>query len=219
MKAGGQNLGNVDHPTAADPTHAKLLEAAGEVFARSGYYAATIREICTRAGANVASVNYHFGDKLKLYTEVLRQSFAPSEAIRKVFEQDAAPEEILRQVIRGMVQGICGDPSDFHLRLRAHELAQPTPAIARIIDESVRPIYDRLRETIAKILGLPRDHEKTRLCTHSVIGQVVHYAHAGPFLARLWPELEMTPERLEQIANHIAEFSLAYLRAARSNRG
>ncbi|MCU1343136.1 MAG: transcriptional regulator, TetR family, partial [Candidatus Acidoferrum typicum] len=57
-----------------DPTREKLLEVAEHVFADRGYQAATIREICVRAGANVAAVNYHFGDKLGLYTEVLQQS-------------------------------------------------------------------------------------------------------------------------------------------------
>ena len=57
-----------------DPTREKLLEAAGPVFANRGYQAAKIREICEGAGGNVAAINYHFGDKLGLYTEVLQQS-------------------------------------------------------------------------------------------------------------------------------------------------
>src|SRR5215475_909529 len=95
---------------AAERTRAKLLAAAGEVFARAGYHNATIREICSLAGANVAAVNYHFRDKLGLYTEVLRKSVGvpQNKAVLKMFEQDAPPSEILRQVIRAMVQRMCG---------------------------------------------------------------------------------------------------------------
>ena len=57
-------------PEAVDNTRTRLLKAAAEVFAEHGYENATVRQICTRAGANVALVNYHFGDKLELYTEV-----------------------------------------------------------------------------------------------------------------------------------------------------
>src|SRR3954454_15578950 len=60
--------------TGHDATRQHLLEAAGEVFAEVGIRGATVREICQRAGANVAAVNYHFGDKEKLYLEVLRRS-------------------------------------------------------------------------------------------------------------------------------------------------
>ena len=62
---------------AVDNTRTRLLKAAAEVFAEHGYENATIRQICTRADANVALVNYHFGDKLELYTEVLRFCLQP----------------------------------------------------------------------------------------------------------------------------------------------
>jgi TetR/AcrR family transcriptional regulator, regulator of cefoperazone and chloramphenicol sensitivity len=87
------------------------------------------------------------------------------------------------------------------------------------VNEALRPTYDRLREIVGAILGLPRDHDTTRLCTHSVIGQVVHYIVARPILARLWPELKMTPAQLDRIADHIADFSLAYLQTFRTRRG
>jgi TetR/AcrR family transcriptional regulator, regulator of cefoperazone and chloramphenicol sensitivity len=201
---------------AANSTRAKLIEAAGEVFAQIGYEAATVREICARAGANVAAVNYHFGDKLGLYTELLRSmNAAPTGAIRKVLNSDGAPEEVLRQAIKVMLENICGnDQPELRFRLMMHELAHPTPALPRVIDEAVRPIYNRLRELIGAILGVPWDHPQTRLCAVSIVGQILHYKHGRPILSRLWPELKMKPQQMEQIANHIAEFSLAYLKAA-----
>jgi len=50
----------------------RILEAAGEIFADCGFRGATVRRICERAKVNVAAINYYFGGKEKLYTEVLR---------------------------------------------------------------------------------------------------------------------------------------------------
>ena len=54
-----------------DPTKVRLIEAAGEEFAGKGFDATRIRTICDRAGANMAAVNYHFGDKEQLYVETV----------------------------------------------------------------------------------------------------------------------------------------------------
>jgi hypothetical protein len=48
---------------------------------------------------------------------------------------------------------------------------------------------------------------------------VVHYAHARHVVSRLWPELELTPARIAQIARHIGDFSLAYIHAAPARPG
>jgi AcrR family transcriptional regulator len=204
-------------PSAAppDPTREKLLEAAGQVFAEHGFHAATVREICARAGANVAAVNYYFGDKVELYEEVLRQGvFAAHDAPMREALSQMDPQEALRRALRYMLGKLCdaGRPS-WTMRLMAHEMAQPTPALARVVDEIIAPNYAMLRRIIGRMLNLSPDHQITRLCAHSAIGQVLHYMHAKPVIARLWPDLKMDQEGLDRIAQHIADFSLAYLNA------
>lgn len=196
------------------PTREKLLEAAAEVFADRGYYKATIREICRRANANVAAVNYTFGDKLGLYTEVLRTSVKAPEMgkLTEVLDAAKSPEELLRSLIRARLQSLfAGNRPDWAFRIMMHEFSQPTPAMARVVDEGKRLVFKRALKAVGQILGLPPEHERTRLSINSIIGQVLFYTFSRPVLSRLQPELELGPEQLERIADHIVEFSLAAL--------
>jgi len=208
----------------SDVTRDKLLEAAGFVFAERGFHAATIREICRRANANVAAVNYTFGDKLGLYTEVLRQSVrsAQSAAMKAALESDLTPEDTIRGVIRARLMALCQETRpDWHIRLVLHELAQPTPAMGRVVDEGMRPIYERLCKAVGAIIGLPPEHETTKLSVNSIVGQILFYMFSRPVLARLQPELKLTAGQLDRIAEHIAGFSLVYLKevGARTRHG
>ena len=196
-------------------TRDKLIDAAGEVFAERGYRAATIREICRRAGANIAAVNYTFGDKMGLYTEVLRHSVraAQTAAMSAALDSSLSPEDTIRGVIRVRLMSLCKDARpDWHIRLVMHEFSHPTPAMGRVVDEGMRPIYDRVRKAVGKIIGLPPDHETTRLSVNSIVGQILFYTFSWPVLAHLQPELKLTPDQLERIAVHIADFSLSYLK-------
>jgi AcrR family transcriptional regulator len=200
---------------APELTRDKLIEAAGQVFAERGYRAATIREICRRAGANVAAVNYTFGDKMGLYTEVLRHSVraAQTAALNAALDSSLSPEETIRGVIRARLMSLCGQARpDWHIRLVMHEFSQPTPAMGRVVDEGMRPVYDRVRKAVGEVIGLPPDHETTRLSVNSIVGQILFYTFSRPVLSHLQPELKLTPEQLDRIANHIADFSLAYLK-------
>ena len=137
-------------PTQA-PTREKLLDAAAEVFAHKGFYKATIREICRGAGANVAAVNYTFGDKLGLYTEVLRQLMRTPERARVTAALDTAhsPQEVLRKVIHMRLQSLCARKHpDWGFNIVMHEFSQPTPAMSRVVEEGMRPIYERVLNAV-----------------------------------------------------------------------
>lgn len=208
-------------PLASERTRGRLIDAAGEMFAELGFHHTTVRQICQRAGANIAAVNYHFKDKTGLYTEVVRQSMraARLDAVHAAFNQNAPPEEVMRAVVKARLESLRGlDLSDWHFRIFAHELAKPTPAINVVVNEAIRPLYMRMCRLIGSILNLSPDDQKTRLCAHSIIGQILFYAFARPVISRLAPEIKMTTAQVDLIADHITEFSLAYLRNTNPKR-
>src|SRR5262247_2714213 len=118
-------------------TEQRLLNAAGEIFAEYGYRAATIRQICERAGANIAAVNYHFGSKDGLYAAVLEEAHArlvSIDIVTQVTRSDASTADKLRALLRQVVGEIGKrDQGAWELRVLSRELMAPTPMLERMM--------------------------------------------------------------------------------------
>src|SRR5438094_6250621 len=81
-------------------TRERVLRTAARLFAERGFKKVTVRDICRAARANVAAVNYHFGDKQGLYREVLQMAIdvvrATTDAGRKAGEGQPPREKLRR---------------------------------------------------------------------------------------------------------------------------
>jgi TetR/AcrR family transcriptional regulator, regulator of cefoperazone and chloramphenicol sensitivity len=199
-------------------TRQRLIEAAGEVFASQGFRNATVREICQRAGANVASVNYHFGDKEGLYLEVLR--FAHTCAFAKYppdmgLAPGATPKQRLHAFVRSFLLRVLdtGRPA-WHGKLMVREIADPTPALESIVKDGIRPHFAALRGIVTDLLGpqLSSDPERVRFAAWSVVGQCLFYFVGRPVILQLHPGQGYEPDDLERIAKHITDFSLVAMK-------
>ncbi len=198
-------------------TRRQILEAAGEVFAEVGFRDATVREICSRAQVNNAAVNYHFGDKEKLYAEVLRYSQQKCLEKHPPFldlSETAPPEERLRAFVHSFLLRIFEKgPSAWHGKLMSREMVDPTAALDSIVDERIRPMAEQLRGIVAEILQRSPADEVVRWCGLSIVGQCVFYHHCRPVLSRLYPDhppLDLVSAA--PLADHITRFSLAALK-------
>ncbi|MEF1253433.1 MULTISPECIES: TetR/AcrR family transcriptional regulator [unclassified Vibrio] len=66
---------------ARNSTKEKILDVAEALFAEHGFKDTSLRTITSKAGVNLASVNYHFGDKKTLVRAVLNrylEAFMPA---------------------------------------------------------------------------------------------------------------------------------------------
>jgi AcrR family transcriptional regulator len=202
---------------AHDVTRRQLIEAAGEVFAEVGFKNATVREICRRGNANIAAVNYHFGDKETLYLEVLR--YAHGRALEKYpplldVGPTAPPEKKLRAYIHSLLLRIFDKgPTSWHGRLMSREMIEPTAALDSLVEERIRPMSNQLWQIVAEILDCPLNDERVRSCSFSVVSQCVFYHHCRPVMTRLFPnQTPMDAAAIEKLAEHISRFSLAALK-------
>lgn len=201
---------------AHDATRQQLLEAAGAVFAEVGFRAATVREICQRAEANIAAVNYHFGDKETLYRAVLQETHRA--AIAKYppdfgLARGASPEQRLRAFVYSFLMRIFSEgPSARHGKLMAREMIEPTGALDEIVKENIRPMSVVLISIIGDLLGKKADDETRRLCAMSVVSQVLFYHHCRPVVMRMFPDMKFNGPGIEKLTAHITRFALAGIR-------
>jgi len=197
---------------ASSKTSAAIMEAAGKIFAEEGYSKATVRDICREAGANIAAINYHFGDKkglyltvLKHYQEIAFQTRPPNLGIKETQK----PEEKLRAYIRSFLTRIMDDghPAWFG-RLLAREFTQPTWAFDILVEETIRPSFQLLTEIIAAILEKNSKERKVRLCSMSIVGQCLYFRHSHPVISRLFPGEVFGARQIDELTEHITLFSL-----------
>jgi AcrR family transcriptional regulator len=203
--------------TEVSQTEARLVEAAGGIFAEFGYRAATVRQICEKAGANVAAVNYYFGDKEQLYLAVLHS--VPDAHSEKYpangrLRAGSAPEDRLRAYIESLLHRVF-DPGrpGWHAKIIARELAEPTRALDSLLEEIARPLHRELAGIVRQLLGSAAKNDDVRFCALSIMGQCVYYHHARAVIARLYPEHKSGADDIVRLVNHITEFSLAGLKA------
>jgi AcrR family transcriptional regulator len=203
-------------PSLPTATEQRLIEAAGEVFAEKGFRATTIRDIIQRAKANIAAVNYHFGDKEGLYAAVFRyarQACAEKYPITKV-----APGGTARQRLLGMVRSLLmrmldtGRPA-WQWQLMAREMMEPTAALDEMVEQAIRPDFETFAGIVSEVTGLPAGSKRVRWCVGSVIGQALFYRHAQAVVQRLHPDQGFEAADLEDLARHITEFSYCALEA------
>ena len=199
----------------ADPSvRERLLRAGAEIFAARGFQAATVRDICALAKANVSAVNYHFGSKEGLYAKVLThfyQEIHERYPLDQGLPPNPSPEERLLAFIRAMLQRMAwgDDPVHAaHFKLIALEVLDPTPALDAVVDMHMVPYIDALSDIIREFLGQDAPPDLVRDCLGGVMGQCELYVENRSIISRLYPDITYDRPGLERMAKTILRFSL-----------
>jgi len=198
-------------------TRQRLLEAAGEEFAERGFRNVTVRDICKRASANVAAINYHFGDKERLYAAAVQYAHLCAtrhDVVGAVAAaKDLSPRQRLHAFVRTFLIGILdtGRPA-WHAKLMAREIAEPTEVLNAIAHETVRPRLAALSAIIRDIIGPAAPQQVVMNAARSVVGQILFYHFARPMLVRVFPSEPFDTTKLDELAGHITVFSMQGLR-------
>lgn len=193
----------------------KILAAAGPIFAAKGYAETRIREICKAADVNLAAVNYHFGDKENLYHETVayaRQNRADENPLP---EGDVDPETRLRQFILTLVQRVAGiNEPPWEVQLILREVLFPTEACRRIAEDYFRPFFNQLLGILQELAPQKMLPETAYRLGYSIVGQIMYLRFTSKMKSMFLPA--GMPEKhfqIDQIAEHVFQFSLAAIRS------
>lgn len=191
-----------------DPPRHRLMEAAQEIFADRGFAAASVRDICKRAGVNVAAINYYFGDKERLYIEAVKAAHAcaSDEPPMPDWSPDTPAWDRLRDFIRIMVTRMVKEANPHATQLMMREMVQPTAACMEVVRDFIRPAAEVLRGILQELIP-NTTLEESYLHGFSIMGQILIYKQSRPVIRMLLGEETFDGLEVEQIAEHIFAFS------------
>jgi AcrR family transcriptional regulator len=194
-------------------TRDQILETAGQVFAERGYARTTSKEICERAQASQAAVNYHFGSKDGLYEAVLieaHRQILDTEDLTAWANGPGDARERLARVLRHVI-GLVTQPASWGFAVMLREIMSPSPMLPALAVKAIKPKANVLMNLVAEITGLPAGSATLQRCVFFSIVPCMLMAVAPPaFKSNLVPLVEKDANAL---ADDLLRFVLGGLEA------
>ena len=204
-------------------TKDRILTSAVGLFAGQGYSSTSVRQICDAAGANVASVNYHFGSKRGLYDASLDYARARSNENNvwaladtdRDFWSALPPLDRLRHFVAMMLDHALtrdGKPSDLS-RMMIHEMLDPTPAFERQVELSIGRVFDALVAICRQAAGPNAKLADVRRIAMLVSAQCLYPSLIASAMPQLYPGLRFDKSGRRQLAETIANHTTLALKS------
>jgi len=198
----------------------RLLDVAEGLFCGHGFKGTSIRDIAAAAGCNIASVNYYFGSKEKLYEEVWHRYLIPMRdariaSINKVMSQTEGRPN-LENLLRSFADTFVGSMVDTSRasclsKLMAREYIDSHLPTNMFVDEVMKPTITAMHKALVKTCpGL--DESKILPVVFSIVGQLVHLVHIKAMFEQNDDDLGLPVLDSDEVINHIVKFSAAGIR-------
>jgi len=198
----------------------RLLREAEMLFAQKGFEGVSVREITRAARCNLASVNYHFGNKENLYLEVFRSRWMPrarrmQESFRQALKSDGdrSLNHIIQSLALAFLKGPMSDEERrYHHQLMAREIAQPTAALDMLADQVMRPFFRELTDMIRPLLAPNEIHEEELMLGAMGIFAMILYFSFGRLAVTRLLGYEYDDALRKRLSGYIADFSITGLK-------
>lgn len=169
-------------------TRERLLEAAIELFGHRGFAETSVQAVTSAAGANLASVNYHFGSKEGLLRAAIHRVVDPVNAeqlrlLDALEESGSAPstEQVIAAFLTPFFRLLRRDTPDGRKagRLMGHLLGTANIDVRSIVLGEVAPVAGRFLEALGRSRPDLSPGELTRRFQSMMGALIVHQLGIG----------------------------------------
>lgn len=197
-------------------TKERILSAAEDLFAKSGFAGASLRQVTSAANVNLAAVNYHFGSKENLINELFKRRLDDLTAARMAALEKvkSARPATLEQVLEAFVQPALSLASErggsSFVRLLARAFAEHDQRLRRFVSDNYGHVLKEFAKVIANLLpNLPKDALYWRL---DFVSGALTYAMSDFGMIKK-PAGVSDEQHRRTAAEHFVRFAAAGLRA------
>ncbi len=185
------NNGGMQESETRSTTRASLIGAGLHLFGRKGFDGTSTREIAGRAGTNIASITYHFGGKAGLRaacaTEVAARISNALDAAGALQVPDTAERATaqIELLVRAFVELVVGSPqAQDMVAFMLREIGGTSGVSDAVYANFIEPRHKAMCVLWAMATGRDPDDDDVKLAVFALIGQIVYFRIASPFVAR-----------------------------------
>ncbi len=204
---------NGNTETDSQDARSRLITSALRLFAEKGFEAATTREICDAAVANISSIRYYFGDKAGLYRAVFTELIDETKRHSNIATYlDLPLVEALARFFTEFLEPLKkGEEIRLVMKLHFREMIEPTGIRQQETDSKIKPQHDALVAILKEHLGLQRIDTDVHRLAFAIIGMAVHFYVGQEVVSAISPQVLNTLNAIDVLAERLAGYAVSMI--------
>lgn len=198
-------------------TKDRILDAAESLFAQHGFAETSLRQVTSRADVNLAAVNYHFGSKGNLISEVFRRRLDELSAMRldQLAKAKAENESDLAGILRAFIEPALQLSIDRHggaafVRVIARAYAEKDEKLRKFLSDNYGHVMREFAQALAR--SLPEISREQLYWRFDFIAGALTYAMADVGQIKRQPGVS-DKEHVRRACEELVAFAAAGLNA------
>jgi len=197
---------------SSNSTKERILGAAESLFAQRGFDGASLRQLTSAAGVNLAAVNYHFGSKEKLVEQIFRRRLdalnnSRLEALALVAgNENTTIEDVLAAFIRPALDLSHDESGSLFMRVLARAFAEHDDTLRQFLSENYGHVMRQFTAEFARLL--PQLSKQELYWRIDLVSGALTHAMSGFGMIQRKSDFSETVHR-EQTAQHLIRFAVA----------